>query len=369
MKKILAILGTRPEVIKMAPVIRKLKEQPDLAQVVVCATGQHRQILDQTLAVFGLQPDFDLGLMEEDQLLALLTARALVKLTEVLEKDNYHSILVQGDTTTAMVAALAAFYKRIPIAHIEAGLRTGNPYNPFPEEVNRRLITVMAYHHFAPTQKAVEALLAEGVSPERVHLTGNTVLDALQIILGDKSSRMPNIPFSAQKRLILVTAHRRESFGIPLENICEGLRRLAERNPDVQIVYPVHPNPNVRNPVFRLLQGRRGIHLIEPLDYGSFVQLMNHAYLILTDSGGVQEEAPALGKPVLVLRQVTERPEGIDCGAAKIVGYNPERIVEEAELLLSHQEEYDRMAQEYSPYGDGRAAERIVSVLVSSMEA
>ncbi|HIC96147.1 TPA: UDP-N-acetylglucosamine 2-epimerase (non-hydrolyzing), partial [Candidatus Bipolaricaulota bacterium] len=300
----------------------------------------------------------------------------ITALTEVLEQMRPDVVLVQGDTTTAMVGALAAFYQKIPVGHIEAGLRTYNRYSPFPEEINRHLIGVLATYHFAPTQTAAKALQAENVPAENIFVTGNTVIDALLWITQQPPSKrtrrlltrlgiQPGNP--GRLRTILVTAHRRENFGRPFENICVALRELVHRNPDVQLVYPVHLNPNVQEPVHRILKENERVHLIEPLPYETFAHLMNHAYFIITDSGGIQEEAPALGKPVLVLREVTERPEAVEAGAVKIVGTNPDRIIAEAEKLLYDEAEYRRMARAISPYGDGHAAERIVRVLLERL--
>jgi UDP-N-acetylglucosamine 2-epimerase (non-hydrolysing) len=362
MKTVLVVLGTRPEAIKLAPVIAALKRQPQTFQAVVCVTAQHRQMLDQVLRLFQVCPDIDLDLMQENQSLSGLTSRVMLRVTDAITEVAPDVVLVQGDTTTAMVSALAAFYLRIPVGHVEAGLRTRDPYNPFPEEMNRRLISVLGTVHFAPTKKAFEALVGEGVPEEQVFLTGNTVVDALLAIAHQSDAVDIGLPLDGRK-VILVTAHRRESFGEPLHNICLALGELARRHPEVLIVYPVHPNPNVREPVRRLLSGRKGIALLEPLEYKAFVYLMKHAYFILTDSGGIQEEAPALGKPVLVLRDETERPEGIEAGTAKLVGTCTEAILAEAEQLLLDCASYVQMACAVSPYGDGKAADRIVEIL------
>ncbi len=314
MVRILSIFGTRPEAIKMAPVVRELQKYPDRVECVVCVTAQHRQMLDQAMGIFGIKPDIDLDLMEENQNPAILTARAMLALTEVLEQVRPDLVLVQGDTTTAMAGALAAFHQKIPVGHIEAGLRTYNRYSPFPEEINRRLVGVLATYHFAPTRTAAQALRAENIPDENIFITGNTVIDALLWITRQPLSKTTEelltrlrIKYREQNQLktILLTAHRRENFGQPLENICIALRELVYRNRDIQIVYPLHLNPNVREPVQRILDGNERIHLIDPLPYDSFAHLMNQAYLIITDSGGIQEEAPALGKPVLVLRNGT----------------------------------------------------------------
>ncbi len=369
MKKVLTIIGTRPEAIKLLPVIKELEKYPQLVTASICSTGQHREMLDQLIGLFELHPNIDLALMEEDQTLSRLTARAMIGLTEVLSKGAYDAVLVQGDTTTAMVAALAAFYQKIPVGHVEAGLRTYDRYNPFPEECNRRLISALATWHFAPTPTAVEVLRSEGVPEKSIFLTGNTVVDTLHMILAKNSNAPTGLPVESRNRLVLVTAHRRENFGEPLRNICTALRLLAERNPDIEVVYPVHPNPNVQRPVRELLDGCERVHLLPPVDYETFVHWMHRSYLILTDSGGIQEEAPVLGKPVLVLRRSTERPEGVASGLAQIVGLQTDDIVRESEVLLRDADEYARRAQRQSLYGDGRAAERIVEVLLTHLRA
>ena len=373
--RVLCVFGTRPEAIKMAPVIRELRRYPDLFETRVCVTAQHREMLDQVLNLFNIQPDIDLNLMEPDQALSELTSRVITIMTRVLEQERLDWVLIQGDTTTVMATALAAFYLRIPIGHVEAGLRTRDRYNPFPEEINRRLVGVLATYHFAPTQTAKEALLAEGVPSDSIIVTGNTVVDALYWILGQPPSEQSRQLFAElgllgnkDCKIVLVTAHRRESFGQRFESLCRGLRRLVERNPDVYLIYPVHMNPNVRGPVYRILAGHERIRLVEPLPYETFVRLMDVAYIVLTDSGGIQEEAPVLGKPVLVLREKTERPEVIDAGVAKLVGTDEERIVDEAERLLHDAGAYGAMAKAGSLFGDGRAAERIVQTLLGIAE-
>ena len=362
MRKILTIIGTRPEAIKLAPVLLELKKHPESFQSTVCVTAQHRELLDQVLSWFGITPDFDLDLMEENQQLAQFASRALSGIHEVLGKAGPDVVLVQGDTTTVMMAALASFYKKIPVGHVEAGLRTNDRYNPFPEEINRRVAGVLATFHFAPTKRAAQALVSEQVPQENIYITGNTVVDALLWTIKSPVTLDLGFPLD-EKRIILVTAHRRENFGEPFISLCLALRDIAERNPDVRIVYPVHPNPNVREPVGRILTGHPRIHLVDPLRYEIFSHLMNRAYLILTDSGGIQEEAPVLGKPVLVMRNTTERPEAIEAGTARLVGTDRERIVEETERLLKSSEHYHHMASVQSPFGDGRAAERIVEIL------
>lgn len=360
-KTVMIIYGTRPEAIKLAPVVLRMQADDTRLTPVVCVTGQHREMLDQVNAWFGIVPDCDLDLMQHGQGLSEFASRALVAVSLVLKNLKPDAILVQGDTTTAMIAAMAAFHERIPVGHVEAGLRTRDLYNPFPEEMNRRIAGVVASYHFAPTEQAVQSLLSEQVDASRVFLVGNTVIDALRFTVGKLDSA--NGSHSNGKRLILVTAHRRESFGAPLDSICRAIKSIAERNPDVELVYPVHPNPNVREPVARLLEGVPGVHLIEPLRYEQFVQLMSRAYIILTDSGGIQEEATALGKPTLIMRDTTERPEAVDCGTALLVGTETERIVQAAERLLVDGAAYASMSSVKSPFGDGYASERILKIL------
>jgi len=363
MKIVLFFIGTRPEAIKLAPVILRMKSRPDQFKVIVCATAQHREMLDQVLQLFEISPDIDLDLMMPNQSLPSFTARSLLTVTDVIKKVEPQIVLVQGDTTTAMVSTLASFYEHIPVGHVEAGLRTGNPYSPFPEEMNRRLISVLARFHFAPTKRAEKLLLSEGIPKENVWHTGNTVVDALKLILA--RSEIPDLGIENDRRkIILVTAHRRESFGQPLENMCEALKKLAARNPDVHIIYPVHPNPRVQDPVRQILSGKDNISLLEPLGYLPFVSLMNACHFILTDSGGIQEEAPALGKPVLVMRDETERVEAIEAGTSKLIGTRTETILVEAETLLQDPNAYHRMATAISPFGDGSAAEKIIDLLV-----
>lgn len=366
MKRIMTILGTRPEAIKLAPVILELNKHLDRFENIVCVTGQHREMLDQVLGWFQIQPDFDLNLMRPDQGLAEFAGQALVAVNEVLEKVQPDVVLVEGDTTTVIMAALAAFYQRIPVGHVEAGLRTRNRYNPFPEEINRRMTGSLASYHFAPTERAVSALRAEQVPKSEIFLTGNTVVDALLMTIQRPVDL--ELGFSLNTRFpILVTAHRRESFGAPFESICLALQDLVERNPEVEIVYPVHLNPNVREPVKRILGDQQRIHLIEPLRYEYLAHLMTRVYLILTDSGGIQEEAPVLGKPTLVMRETTERPEAIEAGTACLVGTDRNQIVTTTEKLLYDQFAYQKMTQRNSPFGDGQAAERIVNVLLTRL--
>jgi UDP-N-acetylglucosamine 2-epimerase (non-hydrolysing) len=367
-KKILTIFGTRPEAIKLAPVIKELERRNDVFVSKVCVTAQHREMLDPFLQLFGINPDWDLNIMQPNQSLFDVTAKALVKLKEVLEKEKPDLVLVQGDTTTTFTAALAAYYLKIKVGHVEAGLRTLDKYNPFPEELNRRLVGHIADLHFAPTKRAKENLLSEGIPESSIFVTGNTVVDALFMILARTTSEdyLPKALSQPDRKLILVTAHRRESFGEGIANICLALKEIVKRVPDVEIVYPVHLNPNVREPVYRMLGGVERVHLIEPLDYIPFVHLMKASYLILTDSGGIQEEAPSLGKPVLVLRNITERPEAVEAGAAKLVGTDPQRIVVETLRLLQDPSEYSKMANVPNPFGDGKAALRIADILEST---
>jgi len=368
MIKVMTVIGTRPEAIKMAPVIKELDYYPEAIESVVCTTAQHREMLDQVLSIFDICPDHDLNLMRPDQSLSQLTARILMALDEVIVEERPDWVLVQGDTTTVMVASLVAFYHRVKVGHVEAGLRTGDKSQPFPEEINRRIADVLADLYFAPTERSRENLLREGVPAQAIVVTGNTVIDALMMT----ARRIGGHPLDAPignidgKRLILVTVHRRESFGAPLANICRALAEIAHRyRDDVHIVYPVHPNPNVWHPVHEMLGGVPGVSLIEPVDYEAFVDLMSRAYLILTDSGGLQEEAPSLDKPVLVLRQVTERPEVIALGAARLVGTECEPIVRETVTLLEDPVAYGKMASVANPYGDGRASQRIVQAILA----
>lgn len=386
MKKILSIFGTRPEAIKMAPVIKALESQPERFQSLVCVTAQHRQMLDQALNLFEIRPDYDLDIMQPGQDLFDVTCNVLQGLRPVLQKEQPDIVLVHGDTTTTMAAALAAYYCRIPVGHVEAGLRTHNKFAPFPEEINRTVAGVLADLHFAPTEAARQNLLREGVSADSIFVTGNTVIDALFMVrkkiedegLGkqieqDLIARNPSLArvFAASgvpsppPRLILVTGHRRENFGEGFENICHALAEIAAKYEDVEIIYPVHLNPNVQEPVNRILgYGKTSnIHLIEPLDYLPFVHLMNRSYLIITDSGGVQEEAPSLGKPVLVMRETTERPEAVIAGTVKLVGAKIKDIVAEASRLLEKEEAYQIMAKAHNPYGDGMSAKRIIKSL------
>ena len=365
-RRILVVFGTRPEAIKLCPLVRTLAGRAGEFEVRTCVTGQHRTMLDQVLNAFGVAPDHDLDLMRPGQALGRTVARILEAMEHVLHRENPDTVVVQGDTNTTFAAALAAFYQGLPVAHVEAGLRTGNKLSPFPEEMNRLLTTRLADLHFAATEWAANNLRTEGVADDSISVTGNTVIDAALHIRGQLESgalTRPEWPrLDPSKKLILVTAHRRESFGAGFGRICEALKALASRG-DVQIVYPVHRNPNVLDPVRQALGGLSGIELLDPLDYVPFVDLMSRSYLILTDSGGIQEEAPSLGKPVLVMRENTERPEAVEAGTALLVGTQIERIVGEATRLLDDPRRYESMARRHNPYGDGKACERIADIL------
>jgi UDP-N-acetylglucosamine 2-epimerase (non-hydrolysing) len=363
-KRILVAIGTRPEAIKMAPVVLALRNEP-WAEVRILATAQHRQMLDQVLAAFGLVPDIDLDIMRPDQSLPELTARLLLRLDDVLATEAPDVVLAQGDTTTVMTVALAAFYRRIPLGHVEAGLRTGDLGNPFPEEMNRIVAGRLSRWHFAPTAQSRDNLLAEGFDPATVHVTGNTVIDALMQVAGRELPLPVSIPDG--KRLVLVTAHRRENFGAPFLQVCRAIRDLADAHPDIHVLYPVHPNPNVSVPAREILGGHPAITLCEPLDYLAFVAAMKRATLVLTDSGGVQEEAPALAKPVLVMRHETERPEAVAEGVVQLVGPDRDAILAAAGRLLTDPAAYAAMAKGTSPYGDGHAAGRIAAILRASL--
>lgn len=370
--KVMVVFGTRPEAIKMAPLVKALQAAPGL-QTVVCVTAQHRQMLDQVLRLFEITPEHDLDVMKPGQDLYDITSNILLGLRPVLAAERPDWVLVHGDTTTTLATTLAAYYARIPVAHIEAGLRTGDKYAPFPEEMNRKITGAVADLHFAPTAASQANLLAEGVPATTVHVTGNTVIDALLAVVEKlKTSATLQAELAerfrfldASKKLILVTGHRRENFGEGFQNICHALADVAERHPDVEILYPVHLNPNVRQPVNDILaaRGLSNVHLIEPVDYLPFVYLMNRSHLIITDSGGVQEEAPSLGKPVLVMRETTERPEAVAAGTVKLVGTSRDEIVRQCEHLLSDSDAYLTMSRAHNPYGDGQAAARIVNTL------
>jgi UDP-N-acetylglucosamine 2-epimerase (non-hydrolysing) len=368
MVKILFIFGTRPEAIKLCPVIRLMAGRPDEFRVKVCVTAQHRALLDQVLAAFSVRPDHDLDLMLPGQTLFQSSSRILAGLEPVLAAETPDMVLVQGDTTTTLCGALAAFYQRVPVGHVEAGLRTGDMRQPFPEEMNRVLTSSLASLHFAATEGAAGNLHAEGVDPQRVSVTGNTGIDAVLHVAGEieqgrlDGGQWPQL--DNRRKLIVVTAHRRESFGDGFERICRALARLAERS-DVQIVYPVHPNPNVQQPVNRHLRNLENVLLTEPMGYVPFVDLMRRAHILLTDSGGVQEEGPSLGKPVLVMREKTERPEAVAAGTVILVGTDENRIVQQATTLLEDAEKHRAMARVHNPYGDGMASHRIVDLILS----
>lgn len=378
MHKISVIFGTRPEAIKLAPIILALKNHPDF-ECHICVTAQHRQMLDQVLNIFDITPDVDLNIMKKNQSLSELTARVIIGIDNYLTSYKPDMVLVQGDTTTVFSAALTSFYHQIPIGHVEAGLRTGNMQSPWPEEANRVLTSRITNLHFAPTEKSRQNLLFENVKDEHIVVTGNTVIDALFIALNKINENPPIIPSlpeflqpnsnrqsKSEPRLVLITGHRRENFGSGFENICNAIFKLAHIFPDVHFVYPVHLNPNVREPVMRLLKTNsagKNIHLLEPLDYLPFIALMNRSYIIITDSGGVQEEAPSLGKPVLVMRDTTERPEAVEAGTVKLVGTNYESIVAQTSELLNNKEAYNSMSIAHNPYGDGKATGRHIKAL------
>ncbi len=364
-KKILIVFGTRPEAIKMAPLVKKI-DSVDSLKSIVCVTAQHREMLDMVLDLFGILPEYDLNLMSAHQSITDITVRVLTGMKEVLEREQPAAVLVHGDTTTTLSAALAAFYQKVPVGHVEAGLRSGNIYSPYPEEMNRRLASAIATLHFAPTERNKQNLLHEGISEEKIFVTGNTVIDALHMVIRN-DYRFPvevlnRLDFK-NKRIILLTAHRRENWGKPMDEIFSAVRHILLANEDVEMVFPVHPNPVVRDAACRALGSLPRAHLIPPLDYEPFVNLMARVYLVLTDSGGIQEEAPALGKPVLVLRTETERPEAVEAGTVKIAGVEKEDIIRLTQELLDNKREYENMARAINPYGDGKAAERILTVL------
>lgn len=371
MKKILTVFGTRPEAIKMAPLVHALAEDSRF-ETKCCVTAQHREMLDQVLELFEIKPDYDLNLMKAGQTLNDVTANILLELKSVLQEFKPDVVLVHGDTATTFASSLASYYEQIPVGHIEAGLRTGNIYSPWPEEANRRLTGVLAQYHFAPTETSKQNLLKENFSPEAISVTGNTVIDALLMVKNKiESNNELNAQLASQfpfldenKKLILVTGHRRESFGGGFERICEALAITAKTHPEVQILYPMHLNPNVREPVNRILADIDNIFLIEPQQYLPFIYLMDRAYVILTDSGGIQEEAPSLGKPVLVMRDTTERPEAVEAGTVKLVGTNTDKIVSGLDALLTDESEYEAMSVAHNPYGDGKACQRILNELI-----
>ena len=369
------VFGTRPEAIKMAPLVHRLKAEPDFFDIQICVTAQHRQMLDQVLRIFEIVPDIDLDVMKPGQDLFDVTANVLQGMKGVFEKNKPDAVLVHGDTTTTLATAMAGFYAGVPVGHVEAGLRTHDLYAPFPEEFNRQVASKVTRWHFAPTELSRANLIAERVDDEDITVTGNTVIDALHWVLnridadGDRSAKLTQslnqaLPFNWQSDLfVLITGHRRENFGDGFLQICEALRELASKFDGVHFVYPVHLNPNVQRPVHTILEGLSNVHLVEPLDYEPFVYMLKHSYVVLTDSGGIQEEAPSLGKPVLLMRDVTERPEAVDAGTVELVGANKERIIAGVSRLLEDEAHYSKMSQAHNPYGDGRACDRILAVL------
>jgi len=361
--KVLTVFGTRPEAIKMAPVIMKLNKNKESFDSVVCITAQHRQMLDQVLNLFNIKPDYDLNIMKENQDLWTLTSSVLLQMKQVFEEVRPAIVLVHGDTTTTLATSLSAFYAKIPVGHVEAGLRTFNNENPFPEEINRVVADAISSLYFAPTQRSFDNIKQENQHRQNIFLTGNTVIDALLYTVENRGCALPDIGLNSNLRTILLTSHRRENFGQPLQNICQAVKNIVNKNPDVQVVYPVHLNPNVKNVVYKELGDIDRVKLIEPLDYAPFASLMKQSYLILTDSGGIQEEAPSLGKPVLVLRSETERPEAIEYGTVKLVGTDVEKITTSVQELLDAKENYEKMANAVNPYGDGLAASRIIKAI------
>ena len=373
MKKVLLVFGTRPEAIKMAPLVKAFENEPTIESK-VCVTAQHREMLDQVLEMFDIKPDYDLNIMKPGQDLFDVTSNVLLGLKDVLNDFSPDVVLVHGDTTTTSSASLASFYNKIKVGHVEAGLRTGDMYSPWPEEANRQITGVLANYHFAPTTTSANNLLKENKNPKDIVVTGNTVIDALFLALDKiekndelKSKIIESInsqyELKDNKKIILVTGHRRENFGDGFINICEALKTIALNNPDIDIVYPVHLNPNVQKPVKEILSNTPNVYLINPLQYEQFIYMMNKSYFIITDSGGVQEEAPSLGKPVLVMRDTTERPEAVEAGTVKLVGTNKESIINEAQKLLDDENEYNTMSKAHNPYGDGKACERIVNFI------
>ena len=383
MKKIMLVFGTRPEAIKMAPLVKEFQKRPNEFQTIVCVTGQHREMLDQVLHIFEITPDYDLNIMKQGQDLYDVTARVLLGMRDVLKEARPDVVLVHGDTTTSTAAALAAFYQQIPVGHVEAGLRTHNIYSPWPEEMNRQLTGRLATYHFAPTPLSRQNLLSEGVQESHITVTGNTVIDALYMVV-DKIKRDKVLDaelekllkqsgydvnrLSAGKKLVLITGHRRENFGDGFISMCRAIKTLTEKYPEVDFIYPMHLNPNVRKPIHEVfgedLSGLGNMFFIEPLEYLSFVYLMEKSTIVLTDSGGIQEEAPGLGKPVLVMRDTTERPEALEAGTVKLVGTDYDKIIKEVSALIEDREYYDRMSKAVNPYGDGKACARIVNALL-----
>lgn len=365
MKKVMLVFGTRPEAIKMCPLVNELKKREEL-QTVVCVTGQHRQMLDMVLEAFDVTPDYDLSIMKDKQTLFDVTTNILNRIKEVLEKEKPDVVLVHGDTSTTFVTALACFYLQIPVGHVEAGLRTYNIYSPYPEEFNRQAVSIISKFNFAPTELSKQNLLKEGKNPDSIYVTGNTAIDALKTTVCESYSH-PELEWAKGSRLIMITAHRRENLGEPMRHMFKAIRHVMDEHPDVKAIYPIHMNPVVREIADEFLGGDDRIHIIEPLDVLDFHNFLSRSYLILTDSGGIQEEAPSLGKPVLVMRDTTERPEGIAAGTLKLVGTEEETIYNEFSRLLSDKEEYDAMSKASNPYGDGHACERIADVLVRTL--
>lgn len=367
--KVMTVFGTRPEGIKMAPIV-KVMENTEEIENIVCVTAQHREMLDQVLDIFKIKPDYDLNIFKAGQTLTGITTKALEGLEKVIVETRPDLLLVQGDTTTVFAGALAAFYQKVKVGHVEAGLRSGNLYSPYPEEANRKLTGIVTNFHFAPTDESRENLLREGYPEEKIFITGNTVIDALFHVVKEdyifEDSLLNGIDFE-NKRVILLTSHRRENIGKPMENIFTAIDEITRKYEDVEVVFPVHLNPKVRDIAHKVFDGNENIHLVEPLDYEPFTNLMSKSHIVVTDSGGLQEEAPSLGKPVLVVREETERPEGIEAGTAKLVGTSKENISKELDLLLSNKEEYKKMANAVNPYGDGKASERIVKVILEQM--
>ena len=361
MKKVMLVFGTRPEAIKMCPLVNELKKRKEL-QTVVCVTGQHRQMLDMVLETFDVRPDYDLSIMKDKQTLFDVTTNILNRIKEVLEKEKPNVVLVHGDTSTTFVTALACFYLQIPVGHVEAGLRTYNIYSPYPEEFNRQAVSIISKFNFAPTELSKQNLLKEGKDPNSIYVTGNTAIDALKTTVRENYTH-PELEWAKGSRLIMITAHRRENLGEPMRHMFKAIRRVMDEHPDVKAIYPIHMNPVVREIADEFLGGDDRIHIIEPLDVLDFHNFLSRSYLILTDSGGIQEEAPSLGKPVLVMRDTTERPEGIAAGTLKLVGTEEETIYNEFSRLLSDKEEYETMSKASNPYGDGHACERIADVL------
>ena len=365
MKKVMVVFGTRPEAIKMCPLVKELKNRKDL-ETIVCVTGQHRQMLDQVLQVFDVKPDYDLSVMKDKQTLFDVTQNILGKMKEVLEEVNPNVVLVHGDTSTTFVTALAAFYLQIPVGHVEAGLRTYDIYSPFPEEFNRQATGIVAKYHFAPTEVSKQNLLNEGKKEEQIYITGNTAIDALKTTVKEDYSH-PVIDWVGDGKLIMLTAHRRENLGEPLKNMFSAIKRIVDEHEDIKVIYPIHMNPLVRTTANEILGNNERIRIIEPLEVLDFHNFLNKAHLILTDSGGLQEEAPSLGKPVLVMRDTTERPEGVTAGTLKLVGTNEDVIYKNFKLLLTNKEEYEKMTKASNPYGDGFASRKIDDILEATL--